>query len=385
MAENESGLEKSEEPTERRLQQAREKGQAPRSRELNTMLVLLTGAVALLFSGGLLVRALGRVALEVFTLERELIFDGPRGLALGTDLIAEGFIALAPLLGLLLLAALFGPMVIGGWLFAAGNLVPKLEKLDPVKGLKRIFGWQGLMELLKALGKFLLLAGGAMLLLLNTVDQLMALSWQSIEAALRDGMQLLALSFLLLSALLIIIAAVDVPFQLWQHQRQLRMTKQELKDELKETEGQPEVKGRQRQLMREMSLQRMIFEVPKADVVVTNPAHYAVALRYEAAVGAPQVVAKGVDEVALAIRAAAREHRIAIVPAPPLARALYVSCRIGERIPEGLYLAVAQVLAYVYQLEARVRRERGARAPVLPTDLPIPEEYRAAAEGGAGA
>jgi len=376
MAENESGLDKTEQPTERRLQQAREKGQAPRSRELNTMLVLLTGAVGMFFLGGAVIRIVARLTREMFTVDRALLFDAPRALTVGGGAIMEGLIALVPLLGILLIVALLAPISLGGWIFAAENLLPKLEKLNPLKGLKRIFGAQGLMELLKALGKFLLLAGGAVLLLATLLDQLLMLPWLPLEAALYQGVRILSWGFVILSALLILIAAADVPFQLWQHTRQLRMTRQELKDELKETEGQPEVKGRQRQRMREMSLQRMIFEVPKADVVVTNPTHYAVALRYQADIGAPQVIAKGIDEVAVAIREAAREHEITIVPAPPLARALYVSCRIGEHIPEGLYLAVAQVLAYVYQLEARVRRERGTRAPTMPRDLPIPEEYR---------
>ena len=372
MAENESGLDKSEEPTERRLQQAREKGQAPRSRELNTLLVLCTGAAALLLSGGSLILTVARETRQVFSAERAVLLDSAKSVSLAGDLLMQALMAMAPLLGLLFIVALLGPLALGGWIFAPDNLRPKLEKLNPLKGLQRIFGWQGVVELLKALGKFLLVGGGAVLLLMSLIDDILLLPWLPLEAALSDGVRMLAVSFAILAALLIPIAAIDVPFQLWQHLRQLRMTRQELKDELKETEGQPEVKGRQRQLMREMSLQRMIFEVPKADVVITNPRHYAVALRYESAEGAPQLLAKGIDEVALAIRAAAREHGVAIVPAPPLARALYASCRIGEQIPEGLYLAVAQVLAYVYQLERRVRRDR---PPVLPTDLPIPEEF----------
>lgn len=376
MAENESGLEKSEQPTERRLQQAREKGQTPRSRELTTFMVLMTGAIGLLFYGRVLIINVTDIAREVFGSDRALLLDPTRAVSAMFSLVLDMLFLLAPLLAALGLVALLGPTLLGGWIFAPENAMPKLEKLDPLKGLKRLFGLQGLMELLKAMGKFALVATGAVLLLRNSIDQILYLPFLTLESALQHGVELLAFSFAVLAALLLVIVAIDVPYQMWHHSNQLRMTRQELKDELKETEGQPEVKQRQRFLQREISLQRMIFEVPKADVVITNPTHYAVALKYEAESGAPRVIAKGVDEVALAIRAAARENDVTIVPAPPLARALYFSCQLNQQIPEGLYLAVAQVLAYVYQLEARVRGTRQRRRPTLPREFPIPEEYQ---------
>ena len=354
MAENEDGFEKTEQPTERRLQQAREKGQAPRSRELTTLLLLLASATIFLFYGASMVDLARRSAHTFFTVDRELIYDPERAVAGAFDALLDVFIGISPVLGLLLLTALFGPMVLGGWIFTAENLAPKLDKLNPVKGLKKVFGAQGLVELLKALGKFALVTGGAVFIILAGLDLIMRTSLMTVDAALRDNLQLLALSFLGLSALLIFVVVVDVPFQLWQHTRQLRMTRQEIKDELKETEGQPEVKQRIRFLQREMSLQRMIFAVPAADVVVTNPTHYAVALKYDAAAGgAPRVLAKGIRKRALRIKGLAADLGVPTIEDRPLARALYAAVPEGHEIPEDLYTAVAAVLAEVYR-----RRDR---------------------------
>lgn len=264
-------------------------------------------------------------------------------------------------------------MALGGWSFNVSALAPKPEKLNPVTGLGRVFGPQGLMEFAKALAKFVVVASGAAVLLGVFADDLLRIAFQSLQQALQQTVSVIGWGFLSLSALLMLIAMVDVPFQLWQHRRQLRMTRQEVKDDLKETEGRPEVKSRVRELQREMSRQRMIDAVPEADVVITNPTHYAVALKYEQQQGAPRVVAKGCDDIAAAIRAAAVEHDVPLVPAPPLARALFESTRLEQQIPAGLYVAVAQVLAYVYQLEAA--RQGLQTAPEPPHHIAVPSDY----------
>jgi flagellar biosynthetic protein FlhB len=251
----------------------------------------------------------------------------------------------------------------------------KPEKLNPVKGLSRIFGWRGILEMLKGLAKFALVAVVALMLLNNMGDRFLGLGTEPLEQGMSHAADLLTLAFLILSSVLILVAAIDVPFQLWDHQRQLKMTMQEIKEEHKQTEGNPEMKGRQRQMQREMSQRRMMEDVPKADVVVTNPTHYAVALRYDTTqAGAPVVVAKGTELLAAKIRSLAVEHDVPVLAAPPLARALYFSTELGEAIPEGLYRAVAQVLAYVYQLKQGPIYNREGQTPM--TDLPIPDDLQ---------
>ena len=375
MAERNDSQERTEQATPRRLQQARERGQVPRSRELNTMGVLLFGSGGLLLLGPGMLEGLMDIMRRALTLSPGQTADAAMlGIMLEEALVA-GVKTIAPFLLLVLLAALFVPLGLGGWSFAASALAVKWEKLDPVQGLKRIFGARGLMELAKALAKFLLVAGVSVLLIWSQLDELVALGHKPLSVSLHDAAALVAYSLLLLSAALLLIAAVDVPFQLWQHSRQLRMTRQEVKEEYKETEGKPEVRSRIRNLQREIAQRRMMEEVPKADVIVTNPSHYAVALRYEPEVtGAPRLVAKGADLMALRIRQVGIRHGVAQVSAPPLARAIYFSTKLDQEIPAGLYVAVAQVLAYVYQL--RRYRQEGGSAPTLPAELPIPEDLQ---------
>lgn len=375
MAERDDAQERTEQATPRRREQAREKGQIPRSRELNTMGVLLMGCAGLLLLGPGMLQSLMDIMRWGFSLAPGQAIDVAVLPIMLEEALLAGVWALAPFLLVVLIAALLAPLALGGWSFAGSALGFKWERLDPVKGLGRVFGLRGLMELAKALVKFVLVAGVAVLLLWEQLDELMALGRQPLRAALTDAASLVALSLLVLCGALVFIAAVDVPFQLWQHGRQLRMTRQEIKEEFKETEGKPEVKSRIRNLQREVAQRRMMGEVPKADVIVTNPTHYAVALRYDPDVmAAPRLVAKGADLVALRIRQVGDRHGVTIVSAPALARAIYATTRLEHEIPVGLYLAVAQVLAYVFQL--RRYREDGGEAPVPLTELPIPDEFR---------
>jgi flagellar biosynthesis protein FlhB len=373
MAENENSQEKSEQPTPKRLREAREKGQVASSRELNTTLVLLAGAGSLLVMGGPMLARIQELIRRSFVLERDLIFDSGQIHALLQLRLTEALITLLPLFLVLTVAAVAGPVLMGGGRPSGKAMAPKWNKLNPISGIKRIFSWQGLMEFGKTLAKFVLITTLAGLMLWQLSDSLMGLGHQSMESGLVHAGHLVSWTFLLLAASLILVALVDVPFQLWNHQKQLRMTKQEIKDEFKETEGKPEVKSRIRQRQMEISRRRMMAQVPKADVVVTNPTHYAVALRYDQqGMGAPRVVAKGADLVAAEIRELARAAGVPLFPAPPLARALYFSTRLDQEIPAGLYVAVAQVLAYVYQLRSAGRP--GARTPTPPRDLPVPDE-----------
>ena len=375
MAENPSSEERTEQPTPKRLKDAREKGQVPRSRELNTLAVLMTSAAGLLLLGKGMTEQFAHIMQRGFSLEREVVMDPAaltQYLAAG---IGDGLLMVAPLFGLLLVAAVLGPLGLGGWSFSTKAIAFKVEKLNPIKGLGRIFSVKGLMELAKTLAKFLLVAVASAMILWSQVGELQSLTQEPVNRALAHAGTICLWAFLLISSVLVLVAAVDVPFQLWQHNKQLRMTHKEIKDEHKETEGSPEVKGRIRAIQREMAQRRMMQEVPTADVVVTNPTHYAVALRYEReGDGAPRVVAKGADLIAQQIRTIAEAHGVAVVSAPPLARALYALVEIDQEIPAELYVAVAHVLAYVYQLDAATAQ--GREPPQPPQDLPVPEAFR---------
>ncbi|MFN2308649.1 MAG: flagellar biosynthesis protein FlhB [Gammaproteobacteria bacterium] len=371
MAENKDGQERSEQATGKRIEDARRKGQIPRSRELNTMAMLVASALALLLLGETLMQDFANLLREGLTLDRGMIFDRAGAVAGLGRMLREGFWMLVPFLGVSLVAALSASVALGGWAFSVEAMAFKAEKLNPLAGLKRMFALRGLVELLKALAKVLLIGGVAMLLMWQLGDAVLGLGYQAPEAALAHAGQILAWSFLALSLTLILIAAIDIPFQLWDHAKQMKMTKQEVRDEHKDLEGRPEVKSRVRQMQREIAQRRMMEAVPEADVIITNPTHYAVALKYDGSnMRAPRVVAKGRGLIAAQIRNRAQEHAVPLFSAPPLARAIYHSTEIDQEIPAGLYFAVAQVLAYVYQLKSA----RAGGAPQAPVDLPVPDE-----------
>lgn len=351
MAENENGQEKTEEPSLKRLQDAREKGNVPRSRELATVAVFGAGVASLLAMGGsVTVQAKdwmrGALSPDIALLESPQDMFGYTG-----DLLLGFLWILAPLMLATLLACFIAPAVMGGFNFATKGLVPDLKKLDPMAGLKRIYGPEGLAELLKSILRVLLVGGAATLFLWPAMPRLRAMLHQPLEQAAAGGMKFAMWMLMATTAAMLLVALVDAPYQKWNWRRKLMMTRQELREEMKESEGRPEVKGRIRQLQHEMSQRRMMEDLPTADVVVVNPTHYAVALKYDGdAMRAPRVIAKGVDEMALRIREVAGQHRITLVEAPPLARVLYREADIGQEIPVKLYAAVAQVLSYVYQL-----------------------------------
>ena len=374
MAED-SGQERTQEATPRRKQQARERGQVAQSRELNTMLMLLSAGLAAAMVGPYTVRSILDITHKYFSVDREAIFNTAALPQHFTDAVIDALFAISPFFIILTVAAVAGPILMGGFNYSGKAIAFKFEKLDPIKGMKRIFAWRGLIELLKALFKFVFIGAVAIIFLYGKSDVYIGLGYETLHSAIAHTSQLLIWGFVTISATMVIITLADVPFQLWDHNQQLKMTHQEVRDDTKDTEGDPELRGRIRRQQREIAQRRMMAEVPKADVVITNPEHYSVALKYDqSSMSAPIVVAKGVDVIAMQIRKIANEYDVMIVEAPPLARALHHTTDLNQEVPAGLYLAVAKVLAYVFQLKQNpvARKHRSAKLD----DLPIPDDMK---------
>ncbi len=373
--ENEDGQEKTEDPSGKRLDDARKKGQVARSRELNTFAMTLLGVATLVVMLNYLGDGFRGVTLASFQLDRADVYDASALLRHLIDAIQEALWMLAPFFVVMVVVAIASSVVISGLVFSAESLTFKLSKINPLKGIKRLFSVTVVVELVKSLSKFLLIGGVTVLLLWQNIDRYLGLAAMDLKSAASEMMSLITWSVLLMTSALVVVAAIDVPFQLWNHKRQLRMTKQEMKEEYKNTEGDPKVKGRIRQLQREAAFSRMMQEVPKADVIVTNPTHFAVALRYDQLkMRAPKVVAKGADLVAANIRRVGTHHDVPVIESPLLARAIYFNTEIGDAIPQGLYLAVAKLLAYVYQL--RQWQQQGGVIPQAPDEYPIPKDLQ---------
>ena len=372
MAED-SSQEKTELPTARRLEKAREDGDVARSKELSMAMIMIVTSALMIFMGGDIVMSLGHMMTDGLLLDRALIFDAQLlPVHLGTILF-EGFWAIVPILLVTLFITLVTPAFMGGWIFSTRAFMPKASKLSPIKGFGRMFGVKAIVELLKAVGKFLLVAGIGLFTLTWYSDGLLGLGKGSPEAAFMQAGEIMAWSVFFMCLSLVLIAAVDVPFQAYQHTKKLKMTLQEVKDEMKDVEGRPEVKAAIRQKQREMSMQRMVDAVPDADVIIVNPEHFAVALSYDqASEGAPKVVAKGVDHMSDRIREVAKENAIEIVRLPTLARAIYYTTELDQEIPEPLYLAVAQVLSYVFSLNNEMYGDSQAELP----QIDVPDDYQ---------
>jgi flagellar biosynthetic protein FlhB len=372
----ESGQERTERATPKRERDAREQGQVPQSRELSTVLVLLAGAGGLIALGDGLYAGLAETMREGLSLDRAALLRESAMLELLGGAGLRALALLTPFFLLMAVAAVAGPLALHGLTFSGKAISFQWERLDPVGGVGRMFSRRGLAELIKALLKFGLVAAVAAGLLWVALPRVLVTGIEPVAPGVAHATHLLGWSFLALCAATILIAAIDVPYQLWEHAQKLRMTRQEVRDELKETEGRPEVRARIRKLQQQMARARMMAQVPKADVVVANPTHYAVALRYDPArMRAPVVVAKGADLVAAQILRLAREFRVPRIEAPPLARALYFGTQLDREIPAGLYHAVAKVLAYVFQLRAHVPGQKPP-APPAGDELPIPSELR---------
>ncbi|MDQ9170864.1 flagellar biosynthesis protein FlhB [Oxalobacteraceae bacterium R-40] len=369
----ESDLEKTEPASQRRIDQAREEGDVPRSRELATCMILMTAGVGIWFLGDGLARALSRTLATGLTLEREHAFDPNLLLMRLGSQVWDLLIAFLPLAGLLVLVALASPLLIGGWLFSTKALMPNFGRMNPLSGLGNMVSKRAAVELFKAIAKTIVVGIVAWIVVSQKIDAVLALSVEPLKTGSAHLSDLLLTSFIAIAAALAFIALIDAPYQMWQYANKLKMTREEVRQESKESDGNPEIKAKIRQTQREMARRRMMSEVPTADVVVTNPTHYAVALKYsDGKMRAPTVVAKGADAVAAKIRELAAEHHVPMLESPPLARALYTHADIGDEIPETLYTAVAEVLAYVFQLKAY--RAHGGVHPDAPGALDVPPQ-----------
>lgn len=368
----ESDLERTEEPTARRLEKAREEGQVPQSRELSSFLVLISAVAVAWMAGGWMAGHLQRMMAQSLTLGyQELTSVEPV-----TSRLAESafmaLLSLSPLFAGVVLAALATPFLMNSWIFSPKAFAPKFSRLNPISGFGRILSVQGLAELVKALLKTAVIGGVAAWLLWTRAEEFMSVLAQPVDVGLLHALNLILFCFSIVVATMVLIVAADVPYQFWRYHEQLKMTKEEVKRESKEMEGDPHVKGRIRALQREAARRRMMASVPSADVVVTNPTHFSVALSYKSGMAAPKVVAKGRGEIALRIREVAGEAGVPMLEAPALARALYRWAEIDDDVPVRLYAAVAEVLAYVYQLNQY--RKMGGGYPKPPVDLPVPPE-----------
>ena len=365
---------KTEEPTAKKLEDARKKGQLARSRELSTVFVLVFSAITLFFLASSIGRGLSQIMTRFFTLSHDEVYDTYH--MFQSLEYAVSTMATPLLIYLLIVAAagIYGSIALGGFNFTWHTASFRPENLSPINGFKRMFGPKALVELLKAIAKFAIVAVSTYVMLTVFMEEALHLDQELYPNNFFHALDLIGWTFIIVCCSLIPVAAFDVPYQTYTHNEQMKMSKQEVKDERKNAEGDPQVKGRIRRLQFQASARRMMQEVPEADVVVTNPTHYSVALKYdEAGIRAPYVVAKGVDELALHIRKIAEGNDVPLVASPLLTRAIYHTTELDEEIPEKLFQAVAQVLAYVYQLK-RFQSGRGHRPKPLAKNLPIPPD-----------
>ncbi|MBI3433142.1 MAG: flagellar type III secretion system protein FlhB [Hydrogenophilales bacterium] len=369
----ESDQERTEAPSPQRLEKAREEGQVPQSRELATFVVLMTSGAALWMMASSLGQTMSKIMRGGLQFDPAIARDSAYVMTQLSDQFMAAALALAPFLALVVVAVLASPLLLRGWLFSTKAFVPDFKRLNPLSGIKRMFSTQGLVELVKSLAKVGLLGVVAAWLIWSNLDAIFSLSMEEPSGAIQHMGNLIGKVFLLASGAMIFIVVLDLPYQLWSYFNKLKMSKEELRQEARESEGDPHIKARIRAQQREAARRRMMSEVPTADVVVTNPTHYAVALKYtEGKMGAPRVVAKGADAVAARIRELAAENKVPLLEAPPLARALFRHTELGDEIPATLYAAVAEVLAYVFQL--RHFQQLGGAYPEAPTALPVPPE-----------
>lgn len=372
---DDSAQDKTEDPTGKRLGDSRKKGQIARSKELNTFVTLIASSTLILVMGKDIANRLLSMMKHQLLFSKESLFDTALPLIQLKQAFTEGFSVIFPFLLVLMIVDLLTPILMGGWNFTMDGFAINVSKMNPLTGFKRIVGTQGLIELIKAIIKTILIGFMSWHLFQIYFEDYMGLNRLPIEQAISHTGDIIVFCLLLLSSTLILLVLIDVPYQLWHLQSMLKMTKQEVSDEAKEMEGNPEIKGKIRRMQMENARRRMMEAIPSADVIVTNPTHFAVALKYDlGSPGAPILVAKGTDLIAAQIRNIALASKITLVAVPSLARALYYSTELNQEIPRGLFLAVAQVLAYVFQLRAAT--QNGWQKPVPPSDIKVPEEFR---------
>ena len=367
--------EKTEQPTEKKLSDAKKRGQLPRSREAGTLFVLLSGVLSLWAVSSLLGSGMKEIMMNSFSLTRDQIFTPDEmGRVFMQDLgaIALPVIAIALIVAV---CALIGNILLGGFNFSMQGAAPKFSKLNPLNGIKRIVSINSLIELIKGIAKVAFIGAFCYFVISGAAASILKLSYMSPLVGIRNAISLLFHYMLIIVCSVIPIVLIDVPFQKWNYIRQLRMTKQEIKDEFKEQEGNPQIKSKIRQKQFQMASRRMMEKVPKADVVVTNPTNYAMAVSYDPN-GSLAPVVKGVDDIAEIIKHIARETNVPVLPIPPLARSLYYTTELDHEIPRGLFKAVAQVLAWIMGMKAYKEGKSKVKPRDLDKELPIPEELR---------
>ena len=346
-----SSAEQTEEPTARKLRNARDEGQVARSVELPAAAVTIGAILVMFFMGGYWIKQMAEIFASGFKFDRKTLDNPDLMVTAFVQQIGEAFLLIVPILLVTAVMAILSSGATGGYLFSLKSTLPKFSKLSLLSGFTRMFGTNAAVELLKAILKFSIVSIVLWALVSRQMDQMMQLGQMAIEPALSAAGWMIAESALWLSLSLLFIALIDAPYQKYSFTKRMRMTKQEVIDEMKDMEGRPEVKQQIRRRQREMANNRMIQKVQDADVVITNPEHFAVALSYDpTGDGAPILLAKGSDHMAARIREEAEKHGIEMFAAPPLARALYFSTEVDQPVPESLYLAVAQVIAYVFSL-----------------------------------
>lgn len=372
MAAEDSDMEKTEDASPKRLEKAREDGDVPRSRELAACAVLFTSGMAIMMLSRPMGDAMKNVLRQGLNIDRAMAFEPQLLIVHMVKVIEQAMWAFLPLAVIIVSVAVAAPILVGGWVMSQKSVVPNFGKLNPMKGLANLFSKNSLVELVKSIAKTVLVASVGYAIVKKDLQPMLGLSQMPLEASISTVSDYMVTGFLTIASALVLIAVIDVPYQLYQYAQKHKMTKQELKDEAKESEGSPEIKGRIRQQQREMARRRMMSNVPQADVVITNPTHYAVAIRYkEGENGAPIVVAKGADVIAQKIKEIAAEHQVMTLESPKLARALYAHAELEREIPQTLYSAVAEILAYVFQL--RVFNQHGGVRPVMPANVPVPD------------
>ncbi|MCB5196336.1 flagellar biosynthesis protein FlhB [Deefgea salmonis] len=377
MAED-SDLEKTEPASPKRIEDARKKGQVPRSHELTTFATLMAGLVAVFTLAPDIFHSIREIMIDNLSFDRTDLVSAKQMPEALMAAMRIALLALLPIFAACALVAIMVPIAIGGWVFSTEALGPNFEKLSPIAGIGRIFSVRTIIETLKTILKSGLIGGIAGWILWDEKEQFMSLIAMPPDVGFFMLWQMLKYTLLMTVSGMALIVLIDVPYQLWDYYKGLRMTKEDVRQESKESEGDPHVKARIRQLQREAARKRMMAEIPKANVVVTNPTHYAVAIQYDEAMRAPKVVAKGSFLLAERIIELAKEHKVTVVRTPPFARALYHHAQLGEEIPAALYTAAAEVLAYIYQLNQY--QKEGGFAPTLNTNLPVPAELDPEAE-----
>lgn len=369
-------FDKTEEPTDKKIEDARKEGQVARSMELSTALVLISSALGFMFFGSFIASAVFGLTERTFTLSRDETYDTTHMFQAWGWVIDLVQWPVLMFLVVSLVGGVYGNIALGGFNFTWKGAAPKMTKISPVSGFKRMFGVNALVELGKSIAKIVVILSAAYLALLFFKDEALHLDQELFPANIFHAIDMLEWAFLILTLAMLPIVAIDVPFQVYKYTKDLKMSKQEVKDERKNAEGDPMTKSRVRRLQYQAAANRMMQDVPEADVIITNPTHYSVAIKYDQdGERAPVMVAKGIDELAMHIRTVASAHGVMLIPSPMLARAIYYSTEINQEVPQKLFMAVAQVLAYVYQLKA-YKSGKAQRPKALSKTLPIPPELR---------